>query len=324
MENVLVFSGRSNKNLTQKICKKLKQFEEIELGGNVEIKNFPSGEIYCQYQDNIRGKDVFIVQSTNNPNQDWMELFILIQSARLASASKIIVVIPYFSYSRQDRKNKPRTPISAKLMLDLLEKAGTTRIITLDIHNIAIQGFSSIPFDSLLPCNLLIDYFKKNLLVNKRDLKKWIIFSPDVGGVKKIEKYADVLGTDFGMIHKKRIDATNVEQKTLIGNVKNKNVLLIDDMSESLNTLSGAAKLLKSKGAKQVVSFVTHLPLTDDGLKNLEKEQYIDLILTTNSVDGIPNNKKIKQIDISNILSEAISRTMNNKSISSLFEIKGF
>ena len=320
----LIFSGRSNPSLSVAICEELKYIEEIDLCGKVDIKNFPSGEIYCQYKDNIRGKDVFIVQSTNNPNEDWMELFLLVQTARLASANKITVVVPYFSYSRQDRKSQPRSPISAKLVLDLLEKSGATRIITLDIHNIAIQGFSSIPFDSLLPCNLLIDYFKNNLIKNKSDLKKWVVFSPDVGGIKKIEKYADVLGTDFGMVHKKRIDATTVEQKTLIGNVKYKNIVLIDDMSETLNTLTGAAKLLKENGAKKVIAFVTHLPLTDVGIQNLYSDQYIDSIITTNSVDKIPEHPKIIKIDISNILSEAILRTMNNKSISGLFEIKGF
>lgn len=320
----LIFSGRSNPSLSVAICEELKYIEEIDLCGKVDIKNFPSGEIYCQYKDNIRGKDVFIVQSTNNPNEDWMELFLLVQTARLASANKITVVVPYFSYSRQDRKSQPRSPISAKLVLDLLEKSGATRIITLDIHNIAIQGFSSIPFDSLLPCNLLIDYFKNNLIKTKSDLKKWVVFSPDVGGIKKIEKYADVLGTDFGMVHKKRIDATTVEQKTLIGNVKYKNIVLIDDMSETLNTLTGAAKLLKENGAKKVIAFVTHLPLTDVGIQNLYSDQYIDSIITTNSVDKIPEHPKIIKIDISNILSEAILRTMNNKSISGLFEIKGF
>jgi ribose-phosphate pyrophosphokinase len=320
----LIFSGRSNPSLSVAICEELKYIEEIDLCGKVDIKNFPSGEIYCQYKDNIRGKDVFIVQSTNNPNEDWMELFLLVQTARLASANKITVVVPYFSYSRQDRKSQPRSPISAKLVLDLLEKSGATRIITLDIHNIAIQGFSSIPFDSLLPCNLLIDYFKNNLIKTKSDLKKWVVFSPDVGVIKKIEKYADVLGTDFGMVHKKRIDATTVEQKTLIGNVKYKNIVLIDDMSETLNTLTGAAKLLKENGAKKVIAFVTHLPLTYVGIQNLYSDQYIDSIITTNSVDKIPEHPKIIKIDISNILSEAILRTMNNKSISGLFEIKGF
>ena len=152
----LIFSGRSNPELTKNISKILKCKEEVEVDGVVNITNFPSGEIYCQYGNNIRGKDVFIVQSTNNPNEDWMELLLLIQSARLASANKITVVIPYFSYTRQDRKSQPRSPISARLVLDLLEKAGATRIITLDLHNISIQGFSSVPLDSLLPCNLLI------------------------------------------------------------------------------------------------------------------------------------------------------------------------
>jgi ribose-phosphate pyrophosphokinase len=319
----LIFSGRSNKELAKNISKILKYKEEIETDGVVKIDNFPSGEIYCQYQNNIRGKDVFIVQSTNKPNEDWMELLLLIQSARLASANKITVVIPYFSYARQDRKSEPRSPISARLVLDLLEKAGATRIITLDLHNISIQGFSSIPLDSLLPCNLLINYFRKHFFKNSQ-LKDWLLMSPDVGGIKKVEKYSEFMNIDFGIVHKKRINSTKVEQQIILGEVEGKNILLIDDMSESLGTLSGAAKLLKEKGAEQVIAFVSHLPLTDLGRENLEKEKYIDIILTTNSIASIPDNPKIKIIDIAPMLSDAISRTMNNKSISSLFDIKGF
>lgn len=319
----LIFSGRSNKELAKNISKILKCKEEIETDGVVKIDNFPSGEIYCQYQNNIRGKDVFIVQSTNKPNEDWMELLLLIQSARLASANKITVVIPYFSYARQDRKSEPRSPISARLVLDLLEKAGATRIITLDLHNISIQGFSSIPLDSLLPCNLLINYFRKHFFKNSQ-LKDWLLMSPDVGGIKKVEKYSEFMNIDFGIVHKKRINSTKVEQQIILGEVEGKNILLIDDMSESLGTLSGAAKLLKEKGAEQVIAFVSHLPLTDLGRENLEKEKYIDIILTTNSIASIPDNPKIKIIDIAPMLSDAISRTMNNKSISSLFDIKGF
>ena len=319
----LIFSGRSNKELAKNISKILKCKEEIETDGVVKIDNFPSGEIYCQYQNNIRGKDVFIVQSTNNPNEDWMELLLLIQSARLASANKITVVIPYFSYARQDRKSEPRSPISARLVLDLLEKAGATRIITLDLHNISMQGFSSIPLDSLLPCNLLINYFREHFFKNSQ-LKDWLLMSPDVGGIKKVEKYSEFMNIDFGIVHKKRINSTKVEQQIILGEVEGKNILLIDDMSESLGTLSGAAKLLKEKGAEQVIAFVSHLPLTDLGRENLEKEKYIDIILTTNSIASIPDNPKIKIIDIAPMLSDAISRTMNNKSISSLFDIKGF
>ncbi len=319
----LIFSGRSNPELTKNISKILKCKEEVEVDGVVNITNFPSGEIYCQYGNNIRGKDVFIVQSTNNPNEDWMELLLLIQSARLASANKITVVIPYFSYTRQDRKSQPRSPISARLVLDLLEKAGATRIITLDLHNISIQGFSSVPLDSLLPCNLLINHFRKYLFKHT-ELKDWLLVSPDAGGIKKVEKYSEFMNIDFGIVHKKRINAEKVEQKIILGEVESKNILLIDDMSESLGTLSGAAELLKKEGAKQVVAFVTHMPLTAKGKSNLKKEKFIDQILTTNSTSNIPNHKKIKIIDIAPMLSDAISRTMNNKSISSLFDIKGF
>ena len=319
----LIFSGRSNPELAKNISKILKRKEEVEVDGVVDITNFPSGEIYCQYGNNIRGKDVFIVQSTNNPNEDWMELLLLIQTARLASANKITAVIPYFSYARQDRKSQPRSPISARLVLDLLEKAGATRIITLDLHNISIQGFSSVPLDSLLPCNLLINYFRKYLFKHT-ELKDWVLVSPDVGGIKKVEKYSEFMNINFGIVHKKRINAEKVEQKVILGEVEGKNILLIDDMSESLGTLSGAAELLKKEGAKQVVAFVTHMPLTAKGESNLEKEKFIDQILTTNSTSNIPKHKKIKIIDIAPMLSDAISRTMNNKSISSLFDIKGF
>lgn len=322
--NSLIFSGRSNPELAQKICKILKGTEENEFHGRVNISDFPSGETYCKYQDNIRGKNVFIVQSTNNPNQSWMELFLLIHTARLASANKITAIIPYFSYSRQDRKAEPRSPISARLMLDMLKHSGVDRVVTVDIHNAAIQGFSSAPFDSLIPCNLLIKYFKDNLAQTKADLKKWIVAAPDLGSVKKVEKYSEALGLDFCITHKKRLTATKVEQKSLIGRVRGKNVLIIDDMSESLGTLSGSAKLLKEKGAKKVVAFVTHLPLTAKGVESLKNEKNIDKIITTDTIGGIVEHEKVEKISVAPILSEAISSIIGNKSISNLFEIKGF
>jgi ribose-phosphate pyrophosphokinase len=321
--NSLIFSGRSNPDLFDKICNRLKDKEELDIRGRVTITDFPSGEIHCQYNDNIRGKHVFIVQSTDNPNHDWMELFIMTQTARLANASAITVVIPYLSYARQDRKDKPRVPISVRLMLDLICKAGATRILTLEPHNLCVQGMSDVPLDTLMPCNLLIDYFRETYLKSAKDLKKWMVVCPDTGGIKKAEQYSEIFNLDFGIIVKKRKSATDVEQKTLIGNVRNKNILLIDDMSESLGTMSGAGKLSKERGAKLVVGFATHLPLTDRGKKNVETGTSIDKLITTNSVTSRMEHEKIHRLDASHLIASAISNTLLNKSISGLFKIKG-
>lgn len=320
----IIFGGSSHPELTKKICEYLNKNGEGDFCGNVLIKNFPDGETYCQYEDNIRGRDVYIIQSTHDPNQNWMELYLLVHTAKLASANKIVVCISYFSYSRQDRKTRPRCPISARLVLDLLVSAGANRVITFDLHSLNTQGFSSVPLDSLLPCNLVIDYFKKNLLKGKKSLKKWILVSPDIGGSKKVEKYGEAMGIDFGMVHKKRVGDEKVIQETLIGDVDGKNVLIIDDMTCSLNTLSGCASLLKKRGAKDIYAFVTHFPLTESGIANLKSEKNIKKILTTNSVPVNINDDKVVVLDASSLFAEAISRTINNKSISSLFEIKGF
>jgi len=332
--DTIIFSGRSNLPLSSKICSILEKKEESKFEGLVEVKTFAGGDIYCKYKDNIRGKDVIIIQSTSDPNKDWMELFLLVQTARLASARQITVVIPYFSYARQDRKAEPRSPISARLMLDLLKTSGASRIITVDLHNLSIQGFTDLPLDSLLPCNLWINYIKAHYIKNKKDSKKYVVASPDFGGAKKTQKYAEILGTDFAIVHKKRLSDTKTEQKTVIGDVKGKSVFLIDDMTESLGTLSGASKILKKNGAKDVFAFVTHLPLTFDGRCNLESDKSIKKVLTTDSVDLMVDDDqyidefiggdKIEVLSIAPMLAEAISCTVNNKSISKLFQIKGF
>jgi len=342
--NNILFSGRANNPLYTRIVDYIAYTAKLGRGvkGDVNITSFAGGETYCQYKHNIRGKDIFIIQSTDDPNENWMELFLLIHAAKLASANKITAVIPYYSYARQDRKTEARCPISARLMLDLLKEAGATRIITVDIHNLSVQGMSSMPLDSLLPCNILLDYVR-NTLLPTCPKNNWTIVSPDVGGAKKIEKYAEILKMDFGMIHKKRISDEKVVQKTLIGDVDGKNVILIDDMSESLNTLSGAASLLKKNGAKDIYSFVTHLPLTHVGLENLQKEKNIKKIITTDTVDvekrvleyfgekdedqGYSTWKNpdiLDVVSIDSLLGSAIVRTLNNESISELFPIEGF
>ena len=188
--NNILFSGRANNPLYTRIVDYIAYTAKLGRGvkGDVNITSFAGGETYCQYKHNIRGKDIFIIQSTDDPNENWMELFLLIHAAKLASANKITAVIPYYSYARQDRKTEARCPISARLMLDLLKEAGATRIITVDIHNLSVQGMSSMPLDSLLPCNILLDYVR-NTLLPTCPKNNWTIVSPDVGGAKKIEKY---------------------------------------------------------------------------------------------------------------------------------------
>lgn len=323
--NNLIFSGSASTQLTNKICEILRKSEENEIQGSVQIAHFPAGETYCEYLDNLRGKNVFIVQSTaRNVNDNWMELFMLINTAKRASAKEITVLTPFFSYSRQDRKTKPRSPISARLMIDLLEKAGATRIITVEIHNPAIQGFASIPLDSLIPCNLVFDYLNTNILTTKTNQKKWILCAPDLGSIKRVEKYAEFLGMDFCVVHKRRLSATKTEAKGIIGNIRNKNIFMIDDMSESLGTLLTASNLLKEKGAKKIYSFVTHLPLTQKGIDNLNSANNIDKIITTDTIDNIIEYEKIEKLSVAPILAEAISCTMHSKSISKLYPIKGF
>ena len=318
MGNLKVFSGTSNPSLSNSICKHLSITP-----GNIYLRNFASGECYCQYRENIRGGDVFIVQGITAPaNDNLMELLIMADAARRASATRITAVIPYFGYARQDRKDKSRVPISAKLVLDIIEAAGIDRVVTMDLHSPQIAGFTNLPFDHLNFDPILSEWIMNTYhSLARRD--KVMLMAPDVGAVKKVEKYASILKCDFGFISKKRISDEKVEFQGIVGDVEDKDVIIIDDLTESCGTLVQAAEVCKQHGANKVICAVTHGCLTDTGRQRLSGNSYIDQFVHSNTHDtwhklGFkPAN--VVELDVSGLFAKAISRIHNNQSVSELF-----
>lgn len=306
-----VFAGNSNKPLAEKICKYL----NVDLG-ECEIKRFSDGEIWVKYADNIRGDDVFIVQSTNTPSDNILELLIMIDAARRSSAHKITAVIPYFGYSRQDRKDQPRVSITAKLIANLITVAGADRVITMDLHASQVQGFFDIPFDHLYASAV----FLKTLdFVNTDNLA---VVSPDVGGIKLARAYAKRLNAELVVIDKRRPNQNVSEVMNVIGNVEGKNVLLVDDIIDTAGTFTQAAKILKDKGAKSIRGICTHAVFSSNAVELLN-EAPIDELFVTDTINNAKVNevKNLKLVSVAPIFAEAIKRTFENKSISSLFDI---
>lgn len=312
MAELKLFAGRSNRPLAEKIAANL----EMPLG-NCVLKNFSDGEMWVKFSENIRGTDVFIVQSTNPPAQNLLELLIMIDAAKRASARKVTAVIPYFGYARQDRKDQPRVSITAKLIANLITVAGADRVITMDLHAPQIQGFFDIPVDHLYASTIFYDYLKK---FKEEDL---IVISPDVGGMKMAAAYADMLGTDFGFVAKKRKDALQVEATSVVGDVEGKSILIVDDLTESAGTLQAAAKLLKEKGARKVRAAVSHAVLNEKGYERM-KEGFLDELITTNSTPVDCRGLPITILSIAPLMGEAMLRINNHQSVTSLFRIKGF
>lgn len=318
MNNLKIISGGSNLPLAQNIAKYL----DVKLV-DVTLDKFGDGETFVQINENIRGSDVYIIQSTSNPaNDNLMELLILIDAAKRASAGSVTAVIPFFGYARQDRKDRPRVPITAKLVANMLTTAGADRIITMDLHAPQIQGFFDIPVDNLFAAPLFANELKSDMATDT------IIISPDAGGIKRAEAMAKALKTKFGFVAKTRVSDEEVEATSIVGKIKGQKVILLDDMTESLGTLMEAAKLCKKNGAASVIGVVSHCILNGKGLKRLRKqiweapddEQYIDTILTTNTV--IQNTSFVRALDVSILFGEAIKRTHTGESVTSLFEIK--
>lgn len=313
-----IFSGKNNVGLTEKICK----FLDVEIG-KINHHTFPNGEIYTQFKENIRGRDVFLVSCRgDNTNDALMELLIMADAARRASAGRITAVIPLFYYSRQDRKEKSRVPISAKLSLDLLEAAGINRVVTMDLHSPQVGGFTNLPFDHLSFEPVLTSFLRKEYhSLDFRD--NVMLMAPDVGAVKKVEKYADILKTDFGFVSKKRINDTNVDLQNIVGDVKYKHVIIIDDIAESLGTMIQAAKECKRQGATKVICAVTHGSLTNTGIKRLSEADSVDILVhgntydTWNKIPFKPNN--VVELDVSEIFAKAIRSIHKNESITELF-----
>ncbi len=311
LQDPQIFSGSANPSLTKGIADYLKLKQ-----GNVTVTAFPDGETFVKFNDNIRGRDVFIVQPTCPPaNHNIMELLILIDAARRASATRITAVMPFYGYARQDRKDQPRVPITAKLVANLLVAAGANRVLTMDLHAQQIQGFFDIPVDHLYAAPILFRYLETKKLTNT------IVVSPDVGGMKMAAAYAKMLGSNIAIVAKRRVSATAIEAQYLVGEVEGKDVLLVDDLTETAGTLTAAAKLVKEHGAKKIIAGVSHAILNDMAIKRL-KESCIDELITTNSTPVAPiPGFKITVLDVAEILAEAIMRVHKSESISSLFEI---
>ncbi len=308
-----VLSGQSNPALVEEICNLI----GTTVGG-CDVGNFPDGETSVKITENIRGKDVFIVQSSCTPtNNNIMELLIMIDAARRASAQRITAVIPFYGYARQDRKDQPRVPITAKLIANLLVTAGANRILTIDLHAQQIQGFFDIPVDHLYASPVFFDYLKQI------DSAKMVIFAPDVGGVKMAAAYADMFGCALGFVAKRRTSATTVEAFNLVGEVQGREVLIIDDMTETTGTLCAAANLLKDKGATQIRAAVSHTMLNEIGYERLT-DGPIDELITTNTVPIDTRGLPIKVLSVAPLLAQAILRINNHESVTSLFKIKGF
>lgn len=311
--NLKIFTGKSNPVLAEDICKYL----EVPLG-DVLVTTFPDNESFVRYNENIRGADVFLVQSTSAPaNHNVMELLIMIDAAKRASASRVTAVLPFFGYARQDRKDQPRVPITSKLVANLLVAAGANRILTMDLHAQQIQGFFDIPVDHLYASPVFFEAMKDE------DTDNLTVFSPDVGGMKMASAYADMLGCPLGFVAKRRTGAATVEAMNLVGEVEGRDILLVDDMTETAGTLSAAAGLLKERGARTVRAVVSHGVLNDIGRERL-KEGFLDELLTTDSVELEPGDLPIRKLSVAPLLGEAIRRTHTDSSISSLFKIKGF
>jgi|WetSurMetagenome_2_1015567.scaffolds.fasta_scaffold03167_4 ribose-phosphate pyrophosphokinase len=305
----MVFAGTSNIPLAEKIVESI----GIELG-KLELKRFSDGEIWVKYSENIRGREVFIVQSTNPPADNLIELLIMIDAAKRASAKRITAIIPYFGYARQDRKDQPRVAITAKLMANLITEAGADRVMTMDLHASQIQGFFDVPVDHLYGSSILLNYLN-NLSSNLA------VVSPDVGGIKIARAYAKMLHSGLIVIDKRRPKQNLAEVMNIIGEVEGKDILLVDDLIDTAGTFVGAAKALKNKGANKIFGAVTHPILSGPAFDRLN-EGDIDKIFVTDTISFNESaSNRIIKISAAPLFGEAIKRTFNNESISSLFNI---
>ena len=307
-----IFSGRSNPSLAEKIADVLEQ----KLG-KVSIKTFSDGEIWVKYEENIRGCDVFIIQSTNGPSENIMELALMVDAAVRASADTVTVVMPYFGYGRQDRKDQPRVPISSRVMVDILTALGSDRIITLDLHSTQIQGFANIPFDNLYSRSVLYSAIKDENL----DSKNSVVLAPDIGSVKMSQSYAKTLGMYFALIDKRRFAPNQAEVNHLIGELEGMDVLIIDDMIDTAGTTVNAAKAAMEKGAKSVTAVATHGVLSGPAIDRLNESDIKKIIITdTILIDEEKQVDKIKIVSVASIFGEAVNRIHNGESVSALFE----
>jgi ribose-phosphate pyrophosphokinase len=308
-KGLTVFSGGANPVLGAKVCKFLSLDQ-----GKIEISRFPDGEIDMKIMEDVRGADVYVIQPTCPPvNENLMELLILIDCLRRASAERITAVIPYFGYARQDRKAEGRVPISAKLVANIITAAGATRALAIDLHAAQLQGFFDIPMDHLYAAPVLVEYFRQ---LNIKDLT---IVSPDVGGIKMARAYAKRLGADLAIVDKRRSGPTETEVMHVIGEVEGRNVILVDDMISTATSITEAAKHCRKKGAKDIYICGTHAVLAGKAVEKLSKAPVKEVVVT----DTIPTQGKefpnLKVLSVANLLGEAIRRIHHSESISDMF-----
>lgn len=303
-----IFAGRSNLALSRAIA----EHYGTDLG-KVTIKPFSDGELYVKYEQSIRGEDVFVVQSTTPPSKNIIELLLLLDAAKRASAKRVTAVIPYFGYARQDRKDQPRVSIASKLMANLLTEAGADRILTMDLHASQIQGFFDIPVDHLYASRLFIDYFQEQSIQNL------VVVAPDVGSLKMARSYAKQLGARLAFIDKRRPKQNVAEVMNIVGEVSEKNVLIVDDLVDTAGTLTNAASALKERGAQKIIATCTHPILSGPAYQRIEDSPINELLVT----DTVPLRKpsaKIRVLSVAGIFAEAMQRIHTNDSISVLFD----
>lgn len=312
LDKIKVFTGNSNPELAQSICKTL----GIPLGAS-RVRNFSDGEIMVEIGENVRGRDVYVIQSTCEPtNNNLMELLIMMDALKRASAATITAVMPYYGYARQDRKAAPRTPITAKLVADLLTTAGADRVVTIDLHAGQIQGFFNIPVDNLYAAPVILNYLK-----GRFEGQELVMVSPDAGGTERARAFAKRLGCTLAVIDKRRTGPNVAEVMHLIGDVKDKTAILLDDMVDTAGTLTHAAKALKDNGAKAVFACATHGVLSGPAIDRLNASDIEELVLT----DTIPLSakreltSKIRVLTVADLLAESIKRIHEDESVSSLF-----
>ncbi|MFM7182472.1 MAG: ribose-phosphate diphosphokinase [Verrucomicrobiales bacterium] len=306
-----LFTGNAHPELARAIAREL----GLDLT-DVRVDAFPDGETFVKINENVRGQNVFLIQPTCPPtNQNLMELFIMVDAARRASAQQITAVLPFFGYARQDRKDQPRVPITAKLVANLMTAAGVNRVLTMDLHAAQIQGFFDIPVDHLYAAPVLIRYLREKGLN-----ENLVVVSPDVGGVKMARAYSEALGADLAIVAKHRVSATEVEATNVIGEVKGRDVLLVDDITETAGTLTAAAKILKEHGAGRIYAGVSHAVLNELALSRIANSA-IEELICTDSVPMACGGDKVTTLTVAPLLAAAIERINNGESVTSLFRV---
>jgi ribose-phosphate pyrophosphokinase len=309
----VILSGNANRPLAVRICERLGKPL-----GNADVRRFSDGEVFVEVRDNVRGRDVYVIQSTCKPTNDTlMELLIMIDALKRASAKEITAVVPYFGYARQDRKVAPRTPISAKLVSDLITAAGATRVVSMDLHAGQIQGFFDIPFDNLFSSPVIVEYLRKEMA----GMGEVVMVSPDAGGVERARAYAKRLDANVAMIDKRRTAMNVAKAMNIVGDVEGKTAIILDDMIDTAGTLTEAAHAVLDQGAKCVYAAATHGVLSGPAIERISKSKIEKVIVT----DTIPLNDeakgcpKIVQLSVAELLAEAIHRIHNYDSVSDLF-----